>query len=90
MIAGTVLSINQPVPDFGGLYITDTSEHFAVAPQAFTHFFCLTDAVIDISGGSIAGTVTAVPVKAGMILPWFGNRIKLASGSGIAYYGDSQ
>lgn len=88
--AGTVVSINEPIPDFGGLFVNDTAEHGVTSPQFFTHFLCLTDAVIDIATSNIDGTVTAVTVKAGTKIPFNGQRVKLASGTGIAYYGESR
>lgn len=78
--------ISRPVSDLGGLYISDTAEH----PGDFLGFLATTAAVADITGGSIGGTVTAVAIPAGTFLPFRGPRIKLASGTGIAYYATPQ
>lgn len=89
-IAETVLAINLPVPDFGGLYIGDTNEHTVTSPQEFCGYLAATDSVIDIAGANLDGTLTSISVKAGVFLPFIGNRIKLASGNGVGYYADNR
>lgn len=85
------VSINAPIPDFGGIFVSDTVERTAEAPKFFTQIQCLTDAVIDVANSNIAGTgantATAVAIKAGTILYGVFPRFKLASGTVVAYYG---
>jgi hypothetical protein len=84
-------SLNHPIPDFGGVFASDTVERTAEAPKFFTQIQILTDAVIDIDKSNLSGgtsnAVTAVTVKAGTILYGVFPRFKLASGSAIGYYG---
>lgn len=85
------VSINAPIPDFGGVFASDTVERTSTAPKFFTQIQCLTDAVIDIDKSNLSGggsnAVTAVTIKAGTILYGVFPRFKLASGTVVAYYG---
>ncbi len=93
IMSRATLSINSPVPDLGGMFVSDTVERTCDQPQAFAQILCLTDTVIDIAGSNIANvgannanTATAVTLKAGTMLPLIANRFKLASGTVVAYY----
>ncbi len=85
------VSVNDPIPDLGGIFVSDTVERTVDAPNCFAQILCLTDAVIDIAGSNLAGTgsntATSVSIKAGTILRGIFNRVKLASGTVIIYYG---
>lgn len=87
-------SINAPIPDFGGIFVSDTTERTSTNPKWFTQIQCLTDAVIDIAnsnvavtGANLSNTATAVALKAGTIIYGIFPRFKLASGTVMAYYG---
>ena len=84
--AQIVASLNTPIPDFGGLYITDTAAHNA----PFCAFQALTATVINLTNGNIGGTVTTVPVPAGVTIMGRFPTVQLVSGSGIAYYAYEQ
>ncbi len=93
IMSRSVVSINAPVPDLGGMFVSDTVERTVDQPQAFAQILCLTDMVIDLAGSNIANlgannanTSTAIAVKAGTMVPVLCNRFKLASGTCIAYY----
>ncbi len=93
IMSRSTVAINSPVPDLGGIFVSDTVERTVDQPQAFSHLLCLTDMVVDIAGSNIAvqganlsNVATAVAVKAGTPLPLMCNRFKLASGTCIAYY----
>lgn len=90
----STVSINAPIPDFGGIFVSDTVERTVDAPKFFTQIQCLTDAVIDIAtsnvavlGANASNTATAVTLKAGTIIYGVFPRFKLASGTVMAYYG---
>jgi hypothetical protein len=76
------ISLQLPDPKKGGLYINDTAEHLG----PFRGILCGEDSVVDVAGGTIGGTVTAVKIGKGQYLPVLAPRCKFASGSGVAYY----
>lgn len=93
IMSRSTVAINSPVPDLGGIFVSDTTERTVDQPQAWAQIQCLTDAVIDIAGSNLAelgankaNTATAVTLKAGTILYGLFNRFKLASGTVVAYY----
>lgn len=88
-----VVSLNAPIPDLGGIFVSDTVERTATDPRWFAQIQCLTDAVIDIAtsnlavlGANASNTSTAVALKAGTTIYGIFPRFKLASGTVIAYY----
>lgn len=93
IMSRSTVNINDPVPDLGGIFVSDTVERTVDQPMAFSQILCLTDAVIDIAGSNIAvqganlsNTATSVSIKAGTILRGMFNRFQLASGTVVAYY----
>lgn len=85
------VSINDPIPDLGGIFVSDTAERTSEAPKFFTQIHILTDAVVDIDKSNLSGTgsntSTAVTIKANTILRGIFPRVKFASGTGVLYYG---
>lgn len=88
------VSANHPIPDLGGIFVSDTAERTAAEPKWFMQIQCLTDAVIDIAnsnvavlGANLSNTATAVSLKAGTTIYGVFPRFKLASGTVMAYYG---
>lgn len=74
-----VASLNGPIADLGGLYISDTGAHTG----AFCGFLATADAVATFVG-NVTGA-TSVAVKAGVFIPGLFSSVTLASGAGIAY-----
>lgn len=62
-------------------YFADTNTHFG----GWYFIYANTAAVIDVTGGSIQGTVTSVGIPAGGYLAGYFPYLKLASGTVTAY-----
>lgn len=88
-----VVSINQPVPDFGGDYYADTNLHTlnasGVLPTnnqtGWAQVYAVTDTVFDAATKVNITNLSGVTIKAGTTLYGIFSAIKLTSGSIIAY-----
>jgi len=83
---GSTATKSAPVsltPGLGGIYITDTNP----ANGSFSRIFVLAAAVAHIEGSDIDGDMSAVVLPVGATIEINFQRITLASGKIIAYYG---
>lgn len=85
-----VCNINTPIPDFGGIYISDT----AVYPTGTTDpsptsgycaFYTLTATVFNAATKCNITNLPGASIPAGVWIYGIFSTIKLTSGSGIAY-----
>ena len=67
--------------EHGGKYIADTSAHTGI----FDSILVLESAVADLVSSNITGTLTSVPLPAGVVVYGFFSSITLSSGKVIAY-----
>lgn len=86
----SVLTLNQPVPDFGGDYFADTSLHNPSDIQGdnvngWAQIQCITATVLDAATQCNIANIAGVTLPAGSIIPGLFSQIKLTSGSIIAY-----
>ena len=93
-LASPVGIINDPVPEFGGLYIGDTTLHNPTAARGnspgWMGFLTITTTVLDAATvGNISGLAT-VSIPAGVLIRGMFSQIKLTSGSIIAYNATEQ
>lgn len=70
--------------DKGALYITDTGAHTG----NFDAIQALEDAVADLVSTNVTGTLTSVPIPAGVVIYGKFTSITLASGKVMAYIGE--
>jgi len=80
-----VVAINTPIPDLGGIVISDTNAHDLTAKPAIA-IQALAAAVANLTGSNLDGTVTSVPIPVGVTIYGYFPKVTLASGTVIAYY----
>lgn len=96
-IAKTVLAINNPVPEFGGTYISgtnlftpDTETPTNQATRGWAQVQILTATVFDTATKCNIANLAGATIPAGTTLYGIFSQIKLSSGTAVGYFATEQ